>query len=193
MYWCSSMKKNTLNRYQRTDDNKIRIEITAGKIKYLYNEFDKHAPYVRKELNPDLCEYLIDSVADIGAEDFVLEFRLLRQEDDNLIERVTASIRNYFVYLIERENRETGKMFRTSLIYLFLGLAILSLSFWINQGRLDDETYLSHILTQGLNVAAWVSLWNAIATFLINWKPQRDLIKLYRRIAEADIFFVTST
>lgn len=183
------MKKNTLNRYQRTADNKILIEITAGKIKHLYNNFDRHAPHIRKDLDADLTEYLIDSATEIGDADFVIHFRLNRQEDDDLIERVKTSIRNYFLYLIERENRDMDKLLRTSAIYFFIGIAILSLSYWINQGTLHNETYFSHIITQGLNVAAWVSLWNAIATFLINWPPHRDLINVYKRISQAEISF----
>lgn len=183
------MKKNTLSRYQRSADNKIIIEITAGEIKHLYNDFDKHAPYIRKDLDPDLTDYLIDSVAEIGKEKFVIHFMLSKLEDENLIARVKTSIQNYFLYLIERENREMAILQRNSLIYFLIGIAFLSVSYWINQDILNNSSYLTHILTQGLIVAAWVSLWNAIAVFLVNWKPHRDLIRLYRRISQAEILF----
>ena len=183
------MKRNSLNRYQRTPDNKILIEITAGEIKDLYNDFDRHAPYIRKDLDADLTEYLIDSVAEIGDENFVIHFMLNKLEDEILTGRIKTSIQNYFLYLIEREDREMAKLQRNSLIYFLIGIAFLSLSYWFNQDILDNATYLSHILTQGLIVAAWVSLWNAIATFLINWKPHRDLVKLYQRISRAEISF----
>lgn len=183
------MKKVGLNRYPRTADNKILIEIAAGKIKYLYNHFDRHAPHIRKDLDANLTEYLIDCVTEIGNEDFIIHFMLDRQENDELIGRVKTSIKNYFVYLIARENLNMRRLGRKSVIYLFIGIAILSLSYWFTQGTLQIETYFSHIFTQGLNVAAWVSLWNAIATFLINWSPHRDLIKVYQRISQAEITF----
>lgn len=186
------MKKNTLSRYQRTENNKVIIEIATDEIKYLYNNFDKHAPYVRKDLDPDLTDYLIDSAAEIGKEEFVIHFMLNKLEDENLIERVKASVRNYFIYLIDRENRDMNKLLKMSMTYFLIGIAILSLSYWFNQGTLNIDTYFSHILTQGLNIAAWVSLWNAIATFLINWPPHRDLIRLYQRIAQAEISFSAS-
>jgi hypothetical protein len=186
------MKKNTLSRYQRTADNKVIIEIAAEEIKHLYNNFDRHAPYIRKDLDPDLTDYLIDSVAEIGKEIFVIHFVLNTIEDESLIKRVKTSIQNYFLYLVDRENQNMRKLIKTSTIYFFIGIVILTLSYWYNNGTLPNETYLSHILTQGLNIAAWVSLWNAIATFLINWTPHRNLVNLYRRISAAEISFSTS-
>ena len=94
------MKKNTLSRYQRTENNKVIIEIATDEIKYLYNNFDKHAPYVRKDLDPDLTDYLIDSAAEIGKEEFVIHFMLNKLEDENLIERVKASVRNYVYFFL---------------------------------------------------------------------------------------------
>lgn len=186
------MKKNILSRYQRTDDNSIIIDITARSIKDFYNNFDRNTPYIKKELDQELVEYLIDSVAEIGRENFVIHFRLAELEDENLMSRVKTSIYNYFIYLIEREHRKLFKMSRTSLIYFIIGIVILSCSFWLNKQVLGGQGYVNHVLLEGLNVAAWVSLWNAIATFLINWAPHRNLIKLYNRIIQAPISFKTT-
>jgi hypothetical protein len=41
-----------------------------------------------------------------------------------------------------------------------------------------------------LTVAAWVSLWESIATFLIEWNPNRREIELCDRLATASVFFV---
>lgn len=169
------------------------VEIDAGSIKDLYNDFDRHAPYIRKELDAGLVDYLIESVTEIGKEDFIIQFRLTQLEDDNLMERVKISIHNYFLYLVEREHREVSRMLRTSLIYFIIGIVILFLSFWINHQITDHDTFIAHVLTEGLNVAAWVSLWTAIATFLINWVPQRNIIKVYKRISHAPIFFSAET
>jgi hypothetical protein len=34
-----------------------------------------------------------------------------------------------------------------------------------------------------------VSLWEALAMFLVNWAPHRRLIRMYERIAKADVRF----
>lgn len=183
------MRKKALSRYLRTDENKIIIEIAAEKIENLYDNFDKYAPNVRKELDQGLVEYLIDSVSEIGNEKFVVKFRLSVLTDEELIERVKLSIHNYFLYLIEREKRELTIMSRTSLIYFLIGISILSLSIWVDQTLIADEAFIYHVLTEGLNVAAWVLLWHAIATFFINWTPHHRVIKLYTRITQAKIYF----
>lgn len=50
--------KNIIQRYQQLPDGHYAIDITAVKVSDLYNDFDKHAPYARKELDQDLVEYI---------------------------------------------------------------------------------------------------------------------------------------
>jgi len=183
------MKKLILERYPRTLDKKLIIEINAGKVEDLYDDFDKHAPYVRKELDQDLVDYIVDAVQEISREDFIIQFRLNTKPDESLTSRVIKSVHNYFRYLKQLEKRELAKMSRTSIIFFFIGFVILSLSVWINKKFINDESIFSHIITEGLTVAAWVALWNAIATFFINWAPRRRKIKMYERISQAHIHF----
>ncbi len=183
------MKKAILDRYSRTSDNKIILDISAGKIEDLYNNFDNNAPYVKKDLDQDLVEYLIDSVREIGNEDFVIQFRLKSSVDDDLTSRVKTSIHNYFLYLKETELRELGRMTRTSFILFAIGVSILCLSVWGNQKIEGCGEIITHVFAEGLNVAAWVSLWNAIAIFLINWEPHRKRIKMYEQILKATVLF----
>lgn len=110
------MKKEILDRYLRTDDGKVIIDITADKIEYLYNDFDKHTPYIKKELDQDLVDYLVDCVREIGNEAFLIKFGLTQSVDNDLQSRVQASIHNYFLYLKELEIREMKQMLRTALI-----------------------------------------------------------------------------
>lgn len=183
------MKKQILDRYSRTPDNKLKIDIAAGKVEDLFNDFDKHAPYRKKELDQDLVEYLIDSVSEIGNEDFVIQFRFTTLADTKLTSRVKTSIHNYFLYLKQLKLRELARMTRSSFILFFIGIVILSMAVWINQKIAGHETVITNVFAEGLNVAAWVSLWNAIATFLINWAPHHRQIKMYERISKATILF----
>ena len=183
------MKKPILDRYSRTSDNKIILDISAGKVEDLYNDFDKNAPYVKKDLDQDLVEYIIDSVREIGKEDFVIQFRLKSPADTNLTSRVKTSIHNYFLYLKDLEFRELARMKRTSFILLVIGVLILCLSVWINQKIAGYGEIITHVFAEGLNVAAWVSLWNAIATFLINWVTHRKRIIMYEQISKATVLF----
>lgn len=189
----TKMKKHILDRYCLTEDNKIIIDIAATKVENLYNDLDKHAPFRKKELDQELVNYLIDSTREIGGKDFVIQFRFAEQAESNLTSRVQTSIHNYFQYLIALEFRELARMTRSSLILLTIGVVILFLSVLLNEKIAGHETAIANVFAEGLNVAAWVSLWNAIASFLIDWAPRHRQIKMYQRIAKAPILFEESS
>lgn len=183
------MKKEILDRYLRMDDDKVIIDITADKIEYLYNDFDKHTPYIKKELDQDLVDYLVDCVREIGNEAFLIKFGLTQSVDNDLQSRVQTSIHNYFLYLKELEIREMKQMLRTVLILLLAGIAILTLSIWYNEHFTAQGSVINKVFSEGLTVAAWIALWESLATFLINWAPHQRRIRLFIRIAGAEVLF----
>lgn len=183
------MRKKILDRYTRTPDNKLIIDIATSRIEDLYNNFDKHSPYVKRELDQDLVEYLINTINEIGNEEFIIQFRINSLTDPNATSRVKASVQNYFLYLKELELRELTRMARTSVILFSIGIIILIISVWVKQNLNMFGDMLNHVFAEGLTVAAWVSLWNALATFLINWAPHRTNINIYERISKSNIVF----
>jgi hypothetical protein len=183
------MNKNILERYSHTADGRCIISITAGKVSDLYNSFDRHTPYVRKELNQDLVDYITDSASELGRNDFLIHFNLLEPVGDEMKKRISTSINSYFIYLKTIEITKLRRIMHASLIYLAIGIVFLFLSIHLRQ-LAADESMLSKLLTEGLTVAAWVSLWQALATFLINWTPYRRRIKLYQHIACSPVDFI---
>jgi len=183
------MKKPILDRYARDSAGRVVIDITAEKVENLYNNFDRNTPYIKKELDQDLVDYITESVREIGREKFVIRFGFASTPGRELVARVTTSIHDYFLYLKELELRELGRMLRTSAILLLLGAAILTLSLYVHDRFGDTRSVASQVFAEGLTVAAWVSLWEALATFLIHWTPHRRQIKTCERIATAPIEF----
>ncbi|MDH5190070.1 MAG: hypothetical protein OEW89_02345 [Gammaproteobacteria bacterium] len=53
-----------------------------------------------------------------------------------------------------------------------------------------ESSVMQKVFAEGLTVAAWVSMWEALATFLINWTPISKKIMLYKRIANTSVQFV---
>ncbi|MDD3813099.1 MAG: hypothetical protein PHZ02_00515 [Desulfocapsaceae bacterium] len=178
-----------LDRYCRTADKKVMIDIAAGRVEDLYNDLDKYAPYRKKDLDQDLVEYLIDAVSEIGKEDFVIRFRFAVLADMDLRSRVQRSIHNYFQYLKVLELRELAKMTRSTFILFSIGIVLLFLSVWSNQKIAGYDGVITQVFAEGITVAAWVSLWNAITNFLINWVPHHQQLKMYERISNARIIF----
>lgn len=183
------MQKHILDRYSRNSDGTLIIEIAADRIEDLYNDYQKTAPFLKKDLEQELVDYIVDSVSEIAKEDFLLQFSISGLVDDERKSRVRMSVREYFQYLMELEQREMRRMFRTSFILFLIGIALMVFLLWFNQKVDAGSLMISKILTEGLTVAAWVSLWEALATFLINWAPHRRQIMLYRRIAGARVVF----
>ena len=181
------MKKRILNRYARTDGREVIIDVAAPRIQDLYEDFDKIAPFLKNDLAQDFVDYLADCAREIGGTPFMIRITLGSLPDDGTLARIRTSIHNYFLYLRDLERRKVRKMARTSLVLLLIGVGILALAISVNQQIGETSGVMAHVFAEGLTVAAWVSLWEALATFLIQWTPVRNEIKLFKRMAEADV------
>lgn len=185
------MKANILERYVRLADGRYVIDITAGKVSDLYDDFDNYTPYVRKELDQNLVEYITDSARDLRKNDFVIRFHLVEPADEEMKSRIMVSVKSYFLYLKTIELNELARVIRTSSIFFLLGIAMLFITVWVNENLSANVTVLEKVFAQGLTVASWVALWEALATFLVNWTPYSRQIRLYERIARAPVEFMS--
>ena len=181
------IKKVILSRYARTKSGKVAIDISAGSIRDLYQDFDRTAPYIRRDLDPEFAEYLIESVHEIGKTDFMIRITFVQHDPNVPDDRIKKSIENHFIHMQHIERREQHKMLHTSLLLLMTGVGILITAVWVNRLLAGSSGVIAQVLMEGLNVAAWVSLWEALANLLIHWAPHRQEIKLFRRLSQADV------
>jgi hypothetical protein len=63
---------------------------------------------------------------------------------------------------------------------------------WANKVIGVREEILANVFIQGLTVAAWVALWESLATALIEWLPLRKNISLYKRLADLPLIIRNS-
>ena len=181
--------KGILSRYARADDGSVIIDVYTDRPEYLYNDFDRKAPYTKKDLDPDFVDYLIGCAKEVGKHSFFIRVNLPSVPTEEVASRVRNSIASYFTYLISAEEDDMRKALRTSVIFLMTGLGLLVLSVWSHQRFLAPESLVGRVMSEGLTVAAWVSLWEALANFLIQWPPHNRELKLYRRLANATVVF----
>jgi len=182
-------KKEILNRYAVAEKGELIIDVSANRVQDLYNDFDKTAPYIKKDLEGELVEYLLGCAREIGRRKFVIRFNIDEPVDEESSKRVKESVSKYFCYLKEVGSSQIRDMLRRSFFLLFLGLGLLMLSLWVNRITVSMENVFVQIIAPGLTVVAWVSLWEAIATFLIQWRTKRKEIGLCERISGVDISF----
>ena len=128
-------------------------------------------------------------MSEIGKADFVIRFRFSQPADGDVIARLTDSIRSYFNYKKQLQNGKLAKMMRTSFIFLVAGLVILGLSIALNEKIAGTDAVVLDVFAQGLTVAAWLSLREALANFLINWTPYIRMRNNYDRIIHAQLLF----
>ncbi|MCE1273323.1 MAG: hypothetical protein HGB01_05125 [Chlorobiaceae bacterium] len=185
------MKKQILERYDRLADGRVIIDVSASRVEELYEDFDKTAPYHKKDLDEDLALYLTACLREIGNADFVIRFTFDVLPAGESRERVRTSLHKFFMYRRELEMDDLNTMLRTSLLYFVSGMVLLSCSLWAASVWPDRATspFIGRVVVEGLTIAAWVSLWEAVATFMINWPPRRQRISLNERIADASVMF----
>lgn len=183
------MKRNALGRYERDEEGNIIVDVSASRVEDLYNDFDKSTPYIRRDLDQDLADYLIGCVRELLPVPFTIRLTLASAPDELKSTRIRRSLNTYFLYLAESEVRQLFQMFRRSTILFSIGLCILFASVWLNRLLGPERSVTANVFAEGLTVAAWVSLWEALAIFLIEWFPHRKNVVLYRRLAHADLCF----
>ena len=183
------MKKNILGRYELTDKNLVVIDISIRTVEELYNNFDRTAPYTKKDLDQDFVDYIIDCVREIGDSDFIIRITPSNMPDETIMERVRGSIQTFFNYLKDVENRAIEVMFGRSFKLFIIGLALLALAIIAKKHLSSSEGVLTEVFSQGLTIASWVSMWEAIANLLVEWHPHKKNIRLYERVMKAPVKF----
>jgi hypothetical protein len=181
------MRHAVLSRYEHSDDGRVVIDVAAGRVEDLYNNFDRNAPYIRRDLDQDLVEYLIGCAREIGQAPFLIRFTLHLAPDEDSLARVRRSVKGYFDYRSEIESGLVRQMLRKAAVLLLVGLAILFVSVSVNQWLGAERSVVANVFAEGLTVAAWVSLWESLATLLVEWSPHRRAIALFRRLATAPL------
>lgn len=187
------MKKEILERYEHTDSGEVIIDISTKKVEDLYSYFDKKSHFLKKDLNQDLVEYIIESASEIEQERFIIRFNFETEVDSEATSRVTNSVNKFFAYLQEHEHRKMKEMLRKSIILFVVGVVIAGTSVFMNQSEFMQKSIAFAVIAEGLTVAAWVSLWESLATFLIRWMPYKKKISIYERIGSAKIIFISGT
>jgi len=178
-----------LSRYERTEDGRVIIDVAAARVEELYNNFDKGAPFIRRDLDQDLVDYLIGCARELHRSPFVLRFTLGEPPDGEKQSRIRRSVNAYFLYLADVEREHVGQMFRRATILFCIGLAILFVSIYVNRALGEARSVVGNVFAEGLTVAAWVSLWESLATVLIEWAPHRRKVRVFRRLACAEVIF----
>jgi len=182
--------QDVLGRYEQDAQGRIVIDVAAERPETLYNCFDKHAPYIRRDLDQELADYLVSCEKELPPRiPLILRFTFAAPQEQSKYERVRDSVRSFFRYLAELERDAIAQMMRKSAIFFAVGMAIMFAAVGVREWFDAARSVVAEVVTEGLTVAAWVSLWEAAAVFLLEWTPRRRSVRRFERLAEAEVTF----
>jgi hypothetical protein len=176
-----------LDRYARLADGRVVFDIAVEGVEDLFNHFERGMPYGRRDLAADVADYLAECARETAAAPFVLRVRFARLPAAEEAGRIHQAVSSFFDYLATTERAAMAAMARKSLVLFLLGLALLFVAVWLNQWLGVERSVVGDVFGEGMTVAAWVALWEALATFIVEWAPHRRELALYRRLAAAEV------
>ena len=187
-----TLKEEISNRYECLPGGKLSIDVSVGRIEELFEDFDSAASYVKKDLDQDLVEYLIECVREIGNRDFVIRINLPLYVQDRHCQRVRHSMKNYFRYLEQLEMRKLHKMLWKSFLLFCFGMLLLTITKLLTGNLTHTSDVMQELTSEGLTVAAWVSLWSAFANLIFTLPDILGDIRTFRRIGSREVIFKVS-
>jgi hypothetical protein len=180
------MNNEITDRYDTTTKNELILKISTPNVDDLYNDYDKKSSFHKQDLDESLVQYLIQSVDEIAKYPFVIQFYFENNHiETSTQEKIKNSIKDYFNYMQELEQKKMKEQVKNSFIFMLIGFSFVALSLIL--GR--NENFVLDILSEGAMVGGWVSLWEALATLLIKWLPLRKKLTLFKLIASSKIYF----
>lgn len=180
------------NRYEFTKDGKAIIDISVESMNDLFNSFDKKATFVKRELDQDFVDYIIDSVKEVGDREFLIRVSI-DQEYNMLQENILRkAVANYFSYLYQIENRNLRKEMRKFTMLMLLGILLFTMVYLYKLPETEEIELWKKIFQEGVIVAAWVAIWEAVTSLIFGWNPYYLKRGIYERIATAEFRVVNN-
>jgi hypothetical protein len=178
-----------LDRYEVLSDGRAVIEVAAASVCDLYNNFDRNAPFIRKDLDEELASYLKDCCRELGRKEFIVRFVLQQLPDAAQRVRVASSMFTYFNYLAELERRDIFATVRRSCILFLAGVLVIGLEFSVAASIKNLEPLAAKIILEGLTILSWVAVWECTVTLVGGVTGAWRRLRRLRRLANAEVQF----
>jgi hypothetical protein len=180
-----------LDRYNRQTDGAIIIDVAVRSINDLYNFFDRKTSYSKRDLDEDFVDYLIDCQKEIRQQSFVIRITIENPVDQIGETRIQTSINNYFHYLRDIEIQNLKRLMSKSGAMLVIGLGLIIVNVMLPLSEFFPKGMIGSVLSEGLIIAAWVSLWEVFANIFMKWLPYQQRLRIFTRISKAAVHFVS--
>ena len=168
----------------------IEVAIRLTTAAQMYNPFDR-SPFRERDIAPSVEEFLVGWVRELPqAARFCIAFYL---PPDELAKPQAREIGNAIVHYFNERTQvaenDLRELFRIGRRSLLIGLLALAACLAGSQlaATLLPHGVVARVLEESLIIVGWVANWRPIEIYLYDWWPIARRIRLYRRIAAAEV------
>lgn len=164
------------------------IEIALERYQDIYNTWDA-APLKRKDIEPDLMDYLEQAGHDIPLKHHVsIVFVLPKQNRDTKKEETTKEAFNMqFKYVISNQNKQLRFNYRRMLTFMLASVIFMSINYLF---RDNDVSQMMRILLEGMLVGGWFLMWNVFSIAVLDNYKLRKVKRIFGRYLKSEIVFM---
>ena len=148
-------------------------------------------------LNKDFVDYLFGRLAELGDEALLLNINLDHGFDgqtppSDSADVLHTAIQRYFIYLEGVRRQDLQKLAGNAVLLGLLGAGALGLSVFLDsRSGIADPGIGLLLLSQGVTVFGWLTLWEALANVLWHWRPLYQQLRMCQRLQSAPLKLTT--
>ena len=164
------------------------IQVALEKYSDIFNEWD-HAPFRKRDMDPDLAIFLENCFEEIPAKYGVdICFYLPKEEKDvNREESLIAGIKTYYSFYLHQEIKILKGNYHKLFKYLVSSLSLLAVAVFLS--TIVGENIFLKTIQQGFNIGGWVFLWEVISMVFFRGREVNSEISKYQRFLNSLIYF----
>jgi hypothetical protein len=171
------------------------LDLHIGSQRQLFNSMDP-APFRERDLDPEVSTYIrewadeLSLTAPLGIKVTLTDAPVSLADEAALRD----ALHDNFARSAAEHRRNLRKLFRDGRISLVIGIGFLAIAILIAEAvasRMPDRPYAT-LVQESVVIGGWVALWQPINIFLYDWWPIRRLVKLYDRLARAEVMLISA-
>lgn len=176
------MENHTVENTGKIDIN-IREDIVE-----MFNTYDP-SPFMEKDLDDDAVDYIVSSYKELKHKEKVkLVIHIPRSQKEKITEEeIKFAIHNFFSYRAHVTRIILKSKFSEARDSMIIALIFLTVCLVLKNLILVSNNIFFNILAEGLTITGWVAMWKPISLFLYDWRPIARDLKMYEKLASAEI------
>jgi hypothetical protein len=181
------MRIKDLYTYNKQLDS-YDIEIAIEQYQDVFNTWDA-APLKRKDIEPDLMEYLEQAGFDIPLKKKVnIIFMMPKNVRDSKKEALTKeAFEMQFKYLISVKNKDINFNYRRMFTFFIASIILISSNFFLKD--IASSAFVETLILEGMLIGGWFLLWNAFSIAVLDNYKLRKIRKIFSRYLKSSIVF----